>query len=144
MHLEPSTIRTIVRARHPDPLAARDAETILALCQLAVDADGREDPDEIAMFFAFGAALYELAGIKGRPTPTFASDLEDDQQLRALAAQLTAPASRELAYAIAHVLTVADTAPEESQFLDQLRRALDLAPDRAAKLAADAAAAMPR
>jgi hypothetical protein len=143
MHLEPSTIRNIVRARHPDPLAARDAETILALCQLAVDADGREDPDEIAMFFAFGAALYELAGIAGRPTPT-ASDLEDDQQLRALAAQLTAPASRELAYAIAHVLTVADTAPEESQFLDQLRTALGLAPDHAAKLAADAATAMPR
>jgi hypothetical protein len=125
-------------------LPAADAETILGLCQLAVDADGREDPDEIAMFFAFGAALYELAGIAGTPTPTFASDLEDDHRLQELASQLHEPASRELAYAIAYVLTVADVdvAVEESEFIEKLRSALDLDSDRADELASEIAAAI--
>jgi hypothetical protein len=144
MHLERAAIREIVRARHPDPLGVADAETILGLSQLAVDADGREDADEIAMFFAFGAVLYELAGISGTPTPTFASDLEDDQRMQALASQLAAPASRELAYTIVYVLTVADVdvAPEESEFIEKLRAALGLDPDRADALAAEVAAAI--
>jgi hypothetical protein len=131
MHLEPAAIRKVVRSCHQGPLAASDAEVILGLCQLAVDADGREDADEIAMFFAFGAALYELAGIAGTPTP-FASDLEDDQRLESLASQLQAGPSRQLAYAIAYVLTVADvnSAPEESEFMDKLMAALRLESDR--------------
>lgn len=144
MNLDPVAIRSIVRARHVGPLPPADAETILGLCQLAVDADGREDADEIAMFFAFGAAVNELAGIAGAPTPTFASDLDDGEQLEALAHQLVTQPSRELAYAIAYVLTVADVdiAPEESEFIDNLRAALRIEPDRADQLAAEIGAAI--
>jgi hypothetical protein len=144
MHLEPAAIREIVRARHPEPLSSADAETILELCQLAVDADGREDADEIAMFFAFGAAVNELAGIANASTPTFASDVDDDERLPALASQLRSAASRELAYTIAYVLTVADVdiAPEESAFIEQLATALGIEPDRADELAAAIAASI--
>jgi hypothetical protein len=144
MHLEPAAIRNIVRARHPHQLSGSDAAVILELCQLAVDADGREDPDEISMFFAFGAAVNELAGSAAASTPTFASDEDDDQRMHALAAQLASPASRELAYTIAYVLTVADVdiAPEESAFIEKLRAALRVDSDRADDLAAQIAAAI--
>ncbi len=144
MNLHPAAIRSIVRARHAGPLPPADAEAILGLCQLAVDADGREDADEIAMFFAFGAAVNELAGIAGADTPTFASDLDDGEQLDVLAQQLVTQPSRELAYTIAYVLTVADVdiAPEESEFIENLRAALRIEPDRADALAAEIGAAI--
>ena len=109
-----------------------------------MDADGREDPDEIAMFFAVGKAVYGIAGIADAPTPTFAADEEDDARLVALAGKLATQAGGELAYAVAYLLTVADVelAPAESALVEKLRTALAMTEERAAEVAATISAAI--
>jgi hypothetical protein len=122
---------------HPDKLSADDADTILAIAQMAVDADGQEDAEEIQAFFALGKAIYELAGIVDAPTPTFINDEDDLERIRELGSGLSSQQSRELAYAAAHLLTVVDVqiAPEEDDFLEDLRTAFGITEDRAGELA---------
>lgn len=136
--------REAMRSVHPDRLPAEDAETIVELAQMAVDADGQEDPDEIQTFFALGKAIYELAGQAETPTPTFIGDEDDLEHIRALGAKLSSAQARELAYATAHLLTVVDVqiAPEEDSFLETLRIALGISEDRAAELASRMSAAI--
>ena len=138
MPVADAKLRNVVRASHPGPLSIPDAETILEIAQLAVDADGREDPDEIATFFALGKHVFALAGVAELPTPTFAPDEDDREHLTAVAQRLTGPAARELAYTAAYVLTILDVAvaPEEDAFIEDLRVALGLTEARARELAA--------
>lgn len=136
MHIEEERLPAVVRALHQGALSVGDAETVVALAQLAVDADGREDPDEIAMFFAFGKSVLGLAGITETPTPTVSGD-DEDERIAELAGRISTPAARELAYTMAYVLTIADyqAAPEENVFMEKLRGALKISTDRAADLA---------
>jgi hypothetical protein len=138
MTIDPAQLTTALRTIHPGTLSGGDAEAIVALAQLAVDADGQEDPDEIKLFFALGKSVFELAGLKDTPTPTFAVDEDDDERLRALAGQLATPQSRELAYAACHLLSIVDVQiqPAEDNFLLSLRDALQIPEERAEELAA--------
>jgi hypothetical protein len=70
MSIDPSRFREAIRTIHAGTLAVDEAEAIVALAQLAVDADGREDPDEIKTFFTAGKAIYELTGMPDLPTRT--------------------------------------------------------------------------
>jgi hypothetical protein len=144
MTIDAAQLRTALQNVHPGTLSAGDAETVVALAQMSVDADGQEDADEIRMFFALGKAVYELAGLKETPTPTFAVDEDDDERIHGLAAKLSSAASKELAYAVSHLLTVVDVqiAPEEEAFLENLRTALGIDDDRADDLAAQLGAAI--
>jgi hypothetical protein len=144
MTIDAAPLRAALRSVHPGTLSVTEAETVVALAQLAVDADGQEDADEIRMFFAIGKAVFELAGIADAPTPTFAVDEDDDVRIASLASQLRTQASRELAYAVAHLLTVVDVeiAPAEDELLSHLRSALQLDDDRADELAAQLSAAI--
>jgi len=137
MNIDAGRYREILQAQHPDPLSPVDAEVIVAIAQLAVDADGQEDADEIKMFFALGKAVFALAGMGDTSTPTFAVDEDDDARLLSLAKQLTAVPSKELAYTVAHLLTISDVAiaPEEDDLLVDLREALAITEDRANELA---------
>jgi hypothetical protein len=129
--------RATLKTVHPAKLSAEDAETIIELAQMAVDADGQEDVDEIKTFFAIGKAIYELAGLGDTPTPTFIGDDDDLERIRELGAKLSSKEARELAYATAHLLSVIDVqiAPEEDAFLENLRVALGIGEDRANDLA---------
>jgi uncharacterized tellurite resistance protein B-like protein len=144
MTIDAAQLRTALKNVHPGTLSADDAETVVALAQMSVDADGQEDADEIRMFFELGKAVYELAGLKETPTPTFAVDEDDDERIHGLAAKLSSSASKELAYAVSHLLTVVDVqiAPEEEAFLETLRTALGIDDDRADDLAAQLGAAI--
>ncbi len=144
MSIDASRFSDAIRTIHTGTLSEKDAETIVALAQLAVDADGREDPDEIATFFAIGKAVYAHAEIADAPTPTFAADEDDDERLQSLANQLTSPSAKELAYAVAFVMAVSDIdlAPEEGAMVEALREALGIDEDRAADLAATISAAI--
>jgi hypothetical protein len=144
MTIDAAQLRTALKNVHPGALSAEDAETVVALAQMSVDADGQEDADEIRMFFALGKAVYELAGLAETPTPTFAVDEDDDERLHGLANKLSSPASKELAYAVSHLLTVVDVqiAPEEEAFLENLRTALGIDDDRADDLASQLGAAI--
>jgi hypothetical protein len=144
MTIDAAQLRTALKTVHPATLSAADAETVVALAQMSVDADGQEDAEEIRMFFALGKAVYELAGLTETPTPTFAVDEDDDERIHSLAEKLSSPASRELAYAVSHLLTVVDIqiAPEEEAFLETLRTVLGIDDDRADDLAAQLGAAI--
>jgi hypothetical protein len=144
MTIDAAQLRTALKNVHPGSLSPDDAETIVALAQMSVDADGQEDADEIRMFFALGKAVYELAGLTETPTPTFAVDEDDDERIHGLAAKLSSASSKELAYAVSHLLTVVDVqiAPEEEAFLENLRTALGIDDDRADDLAAQLGAAI--
>ena len=144
MNIDAGRFPDILRTQHPGPLSPIDAEVIVAIAQLAVDADGQEDPDEIKLFFALGKVVFGLAGMAEAPTPTFASADDDAERLLTLAKQLTAVSSRELAYSIAHLLTISDIAiaPEEDELLVDLRTALEITEDRAEELARTIGAAI--
>ena len=134
----------ILTTVHPGKLSEEDAETIMEIAQMVVDADGQEDQDEIKSFFELGRAVYEMAGLSETPTPTFASDLEDDVRIKALAGELETTEAKELSYCVAYLLAVSDIAlaPEEDAYVEQLRLALGLAEDRADELAAMMGAAI--
>src|SRR4051812_19061971 len=140
----PQRYTEILKVVHPDKLSPEDAETIMEIAQLVVDADGQEDQDEIESFFAVGKALYALAGLAETPTPTFASDLEDDERIKSLADELETEHSKELAYCVAYLLAVSDIAlaPEEDAYVEKLRTALGMTEDRADELAAQMGAAI--
>nr|HEX4315983.1 hypothetical protein [Kofleriaceae bacterium] len=143
MDVPPDRIREIVRATYSGKLSPVEAEAIVALGQLAVDADGREDPDEISMFFAFGQAVLELAGIKRTPEPSIPDD-DELARMAELAKQLDSDGARDLAYAMAYVLTVADIdiAPAEDVFIERLQEALGMTDDRARELGSSIAEAV--
>ncbi len=135
--------RAAIKLIHPGALSEADAETVVAIAQLAVDADGREDAEEIKNFFAMGKAIYGHAGLE-TSTPTFAGDDKDDERLRALAGQLSSPAAKELAYAVAFMMAIADVdlAPEEGALVEALRDTLGIPEDRADEIAATVSAAI--
>lgn len=137
MAIAPARIRELVRATFAGRLSIEEAETIVELGQIAVDADGREDPDEIATFFAFGKAIYELTGMADLPTPTFMPSDDPDERMAELAKQLTGDGARALAYTVAYALTAADAemAPAEDVYMERLRAALGLSEARARALA---------
>lgn len=142
---EQSRYGAAIKSIHPGALAEADADAIVAIAQLTVDADGREDAEETQKFFAIGKAVLAHAGRPETPTPTFLeTDDEDDEHLRALAAALSTPAAKELAYAVAFMMAIADVdlAPEEGALVEALRDALGLTEERADEIAATVSAAI--
>ncbi len=115
-----------------------EAELVVAICQLAVAADGVEDADEAALFETIAAQVYAHANTATTP-PTF-HPLDDPEQRRDLlkshAAQLAGKPSASLAYALAYILAISDLdlAPEEGEFIEDLGDALGIDPDRADEL----------
>ena len=144
MSIDPSRFREAIRTIHAGTLAVDEAEAIVALAQLAVDADGREDPDEIKTFFTAGKAIYELTGMPDLPTPTFLDADDPEDRMRELAGQLHTAAAKDLAYAVAFVMAVSDVdiAPEEGALVEKLQDVLKLPEERAAEIAATISAAI--
>jgi len=121
---------------HPSKLSPVDAETIIELVQLTLDADGREDADEIKTYFALSKSVFGLAGMHDISPPMFVSDDEDSERMVALAGKVSTPEAKELAFACAHLLSISDVdiAPEEQIFVSDLRDALGISADRADSL----------
>ena len=144
MNIDASHATNIVRAVAGDhPLAPAAADAIIAIAWIAIDADRTEDEDELGSIEAISAAVRERAGIPNSTPPAPVADVPtDDEEIVARLSQLTLAlpdtASRELAYAFAHVLTIVDLQiqPSEDSFLVILARELGIAEDRANELAA--------
>ncbi|HEY4059117.1 MAG TPA: hypothetical protein VGM39_21020 [Kofleriaceae bacterium] len=129
-------LKELVKALHPGKLSAVDAEAIVELTQLALDADGREDSDEIKTFFALGKAVFGLAGMGDAELPTFVGGDDDGERMKELASSISATPAKELAFACAHVLSISDVdiAPEESDFLAALLDTLGISDERSEAL----------
>jgi hypothetical protein len=122
----------------PAGLSAKEARTIVDIARLAIDADAREDEEELATFDSLADFVFGLAQAE-RDTPPFALPRDDEErtkQLKALASWLKTPATRDLAYLLCSVLTISDLdiSPREEAFLGMLREALSIDDERGGEL----------
>lgn len=135
MHVNGEAFRSMVNATAGDgtTIAEADARAVLGICALVAGADDKADEDE-------DSVLGEIAGHLGPTVPdVYANDdLERLEKIREIGGQLSTQGVRDLAYALAYVVAIADLelAPAESEFLADLAVALGVSDDRADELAA--------
>ena len=124
-------------------LGAPEAQAIVGLARLAIDADRSVDGDELDLYDDLADLICELAGSDADDVVE-AEDRKprgDDDRVARIAdgaGKLTNTPGRELGYAVAFMLTMADLAiqPDEDAYLAQLQDALKLSDDRQAEIAA--------
>jgi len=124
-------------------LDAPEAQAIVGLARLAIDADRSVDGDELDLYDDLADLICELAGADADEIVE-AEDRKprgDDDRVARIAdgaTKLTTTSVRELGYAIAFMLTIADLAiqPDEDAYLAQLQDALKITDDRQAEIAA--------
>ncbi len=153
MHVHPDAFRAIVKQtlgreqgyRDNAALSSADAAALVGVAYLALDADDREDPDELAVVDEISQQVCALANTAVvAPGVRATDDLERLEKIRELGGQLSSQQTRELGYALAYAVSISDLdlAPAESELLADLAVALGIADDRAAELAAKVAEAV--
>jgi tellurite resistance protein len=125
-------------------LAAGEVSSVLQLGWLVAEIDLQEDRDELGVWRSLAQRLGATTSSPAWVAPVSPLPLDDEERtarINELTAQLASRSARELAYALAYLVAVADVelGPIEQAFLDQLRRALAIDEDRAAYLVATAA-----
>jgi hypothetical protein len=145
MKLAAAKFHTLVHALVGDTLSPEDAATIVGIARLAVDADSTQpdDDDELESYDTVADEICTLGGldvkaIELREALKRRGPDDRAQRMLAYAHALSTPGAKELAYAAANLLTIADLAiqPAESQFLGELQAALELDDSREADVAA--------
>jgi len=124
-------------------LGATEAQAIVGLARLAIDADRSVDGDELDLYDDLADLICELAGADADEIVE-AEDRKprgDDDRVARIAdgaGKLTTTSVRELGYAVAFMLTMADLAiqPDEDAYLAQLQDALKISDDRQTEIAA--------
>jgi hypothetical protein len=143
MQLDSAKFRTLVQALIDGPLSPEDAAAIVGISRIAVDADTTEDDDELASYHVVATEICLMGGLDVDAVEEAEAlkhrgpdDLE--QRMLSYSASLSTAGAKELAYACANLLTIADLAiqPAESKFLGELQAALDLDDAREADVAA--------
>lgn len=135
MHVNGEAFRSMVNATAGDgtTIADADARAVLGICALVAGADDKTDPDE-------DSVLGEIAGHLGPTVPDVRAndDLERLEKIREIGGELSTQGVRDLAYALAYLVAIADLelAPAESEFLADLAVALGVSDERADELAA--------
>lgn len=130
-------VETVMPSRELDPA---EATTILQIAQLAAGVDfDDEDPAEEAVLLSVAQQVFSLVGTKPDdvlPIPSLPDAEARAEWLAALAAQLDTRGARELAYALAFLVSVADLelTPAETRALEEFQRALGLDDRRATDL----------
>jgi hypothetical protein len=148
MHdLDDATADRLLHAMVPPgtTLSAGDMIGVLQLGWLVAELDLHEDRDELGVWHSLARRFGSTwGGSPVRVEPVSPLPLDDEERrarIHELTAQLSTRSARELAYAVAYLVAVADVelGPIEQTFLEQLRRALAIEDDRAAYLVATAA-----
>ena len=125
-------------------LTGDEAQAIVGLARLAIDADRSVDGDELDLYDDLADLICELAPGADSDDIVETEDRKprgDDDRTARIAADssklMTTPV-RELGYAVAFLLTIADLAiqPEEDAYLAKLQDALAVSDDRQGEIAA--------
>lgn len=138
--VDQTRLRRVVDAVLPDRrLDLAQATMILQIAQLAAGVDLDEDPAEEATLHAVAQHVFSLVGMKpdeDSPIPPLPDEDARAAWLRALASQLETRGARELAYALAFLVSVADLelTPVEKTALEEFQHALGLDHRRATDL----------
>lgn len=120
-------------------LESTEALTVVQIAQLAAGVKLDDDPPAQAILQAIAQQVCSLVGLKPgeiRPIPLLADYAARAACLEAVAKQLRTRGARELAYALAFLVSVADLelAPVETTALEAFQRALGLDHRRATDL----------
>jgi len=121
-------------------LRPREIRTVLLIAQLAAAIDLDDDPDEQTLLQTLTSRLCALEGLSPDRIPQLAPIPTDDEEraarVAALVRELPTTGARDLAFALAYLLIVADLelAPVEDSLLQQLQRELTIPGDRARDL----------
>ena len=125
-------------------LTVEQATAIVGLGRLAVDADRTVDGDELDLYDDIADLVCEMAPGADPDEIVEAEDRkprgDDDRKARlaASAGKLGTPQVKDLAYAVAYLITIADLAiqPDEDAYLSALQDALAISDDRQSEIAA--------
>ena len=154
MHVHPDAFRAIVKLtlgsreqnyRDGAAITPADASALVGIAYLALDADDREDPDEVAVVDEISQQVCALANTQVVvPGVRATDDFERLDKVRELGGQLSSQQTHELGYALAYAVSISDLelAPAETELLADLAVALGIPDDRAAELAAKVAEAV--
>jgi hypothetical protein len=149
VRIDPTWLRVFVRDtaetdyRGQGGLISRDdARAIVELATIVASIDGSEDPEESEVLDQLSQIIYELAEMPVEDRTVFPTG--NKQRAHEVARTITRRATRDLAYTIAYLLTIADLSEHrsESQILVALRGTLDIDERRANDLARSAALAV--
>jgi hypothetical protein len=142
MNIEYKRFKAIATELGVESLSKDEAEAIVSIARLAVDADRHEDEDELKLYDILSGHVCALAGIS--PDSIQSSEAkkprgDDDRKARMLADadKLKTRGPRELAYAVAYLTAISDLdiQPVESKFLDSLLEALAIDDEREHEIA---------
>ena len=114
-------------------LTAPDAATIIDVARFAASVDGRMDLGEMSTVARVSKILYTMVGQPAPPVPSTPVSLD---WVREIGQKVTAKGPREMAYAISHLIIVADgkVTKEETSLDNHLANALRIATTRAEEL----------
>jgi hypothetical protein len=127
--LDDAKIRDAFKAIHSADLTRDDAATIIDVARFAASVDGRMDMAEMATVARLSKIVYGMSGEREEPVP---STPMADGWLAGIRNKLTAPGTRELAYASARLIILVDrkVTKEETDLATKLSEALRLEPTR--------------
>ena len=125
-------------------LSVDQAQAIVGLGRLAIDADRTVDGDELDLYDDIADLVCEMAPGADPDEIVEAEDRkprgDDDRKARLAdgASKLGTSQVKELAYAVSYLLTIADLAiqPDEDAYLSALQDALGISDDRQSEIAA--------
>lgn len=146
MDLDADTFRRIVNATAGKPagavparLTASEGTALVRIARLAVDADDREDDEEMAFLEQLVAHICALADITAPAEADLPRDAgERTTQLADIASVLVGKPSAALGYVVAYLMTISDldVAPVEATFVEDAGEALDIDRDHGDELIA--------
>jgi hypothetical protein len=156
MAIEEARLRAVVRAKNKagtyrdeaDKPTAADADPILGIAAMMIQADEHEFPEEFRAFHIFADEVRAVTGSKDDSTlDDYLSGKDEEGRLenvRILATELSCPSARALAYKIAVALRDCDEAVEGKEYdlEDVLIEALALTTEQAEALTAEVHEAM--
>ncbi len=122
-----------------EELNRNEAAIVLQIAQLAAGSDDVERPDEHTMLQAIAQRVSNLVGIEPEEISAIPPIADDDARLawfESLAAELHTRAARELAFALAFLVTIADLemVAAEHANLEELQHAIGVDDRRATDL----------
>jgi len=131
--LDDAKLQTTLKQIHTGALAAAEAAAIVDVARFAASVDGRMDMGEMATVARLSKIIYEMSGGQESPVP---STPMPDGWLAQIGTRLATSGPRELAYAAARLIIIADRkiTKEEVDLGVKLGEALHITPARTQQL----------
>lgn len=133
MKFDDAKLREALQSIQSGPITAADASAIIDVARFAASVDGRMDLGEMSTVARVARIIHVMSGGTDAPVPSTPVTLD---WVRAISQKVTAKGPRELAYAVAHLIVLADgkVTKEETSLDLHLANALRISTARAEEL----------